>query len=241
MANIVLVGGSFLGAWAWQRVTPRLCAAGHDVHPLTLTGFGDRAHLGTPETDLSTHVQDIVAAIESADLTDVVLVGHSYGGAPVTVAAQRIPGRLRALVYVAGVLPRDGETLFETAGPQVTAAIQAAVATRGGGWSIPVLTDEELDLFFGAHELAGEDLRWFRAHAAPQPVGTYTERVRLPDPDAGGALPTAYLSCGGDGPAPPLPAGWRHAELPTGHWPMITLPGELADQLDGYAGTLGTR
>ncbi|MFL6076084.1 MAG: alpha/beta fold hydrolase [Mycobacteriales bacterium] len=235
MTNIVLVGGSFLGAWAWQRVTPRLRAAGHDVHPLTLTGFGDRAHLGTPETDLSTHVQDIVAAIETVDLTDVVLVGHSYGGAPATAAARRIHDRLRALVYVAGVLPRDGETLFETAGPQVTAAIMAAVTARGGGWSIPVLTDEELGLFFGAHELAGEDLRWFRRYATPQPLGTYTERVRLPDP---ATLPTAYLSCRGDGPAPALPAGWRHAELPTGHWPMITLPDQLADHLDAYARSL---
>jgi len=235
MTTIVLVGGSFLGPSAWQRVTSRLRAAGHDVHPLTLTGFGDRAHLGTPQTDLSTHVQDIVAALECADLTGAVLVAHSYGGAPATVAAQRVPGRLRALVYVAGVLPRDGETLFETAGPQVTAAIWAAVAGRGGGWRIPVLSDAELDQFFGAHGLAGEDLRRFRAHAAPQPVGTYTERVRLPDPAAAAALPTAYLSCAGDGPAPPLPAGWRHAELPTGHWPMITLPAELADRLDGYA------
>ncbi|WP_157545252.1 alpha/beta fold hydrolase [Microtetraspora fusca] len=81
MPTIVLVGGSFLGAWAWERVTPLLTASGHQVHPLTLTGFGDRAHLGSPTTALATHARDITAAIEFAGLREVVLVAHSYGGA----------------------------------------------------------------------------------------------------------------------------------------------------------------
>ncbi|HEX6417672.1 MAG TPA: hypothetical protein VFZ77_04220, partial [Acidimicrobiales bacterium] len=71
MSTIVLVAGANLGSWAWERVTPDLVAAGHDVHPLTLTGFGDRAHLSSPAVTLGTHVDDIVAAIEVADLRDV--------------------------------------------------------------------------------------------------------------------------------------------------------------------------
>ena len=53
MSVIVLVGGSFLGAWAWEKVTPTLKAAGHEVYPLTLTGAGDRAHLASTSTTLN--------------------------------------------------------------------------------------------------------------------------------------------------------------------------------------------
>src|SRR5690606_10614681 len=84
MSTIAVVAGSNLGAWAWERVTPRLTAAGHDVHPLTLTGLGDRAHLASPDVTVTTHSDDIVAALETADLRDVVLVAHSYAGAPAT-------------------------------------------------------------------------------------------------------------------------------------------------------------
>src|SRR4051812_17697311 len=100
--NIVLVPGSWLGAWAWRDVTPRLRARGHDVHALTLTGMGDREHLGSAETTFATHVTDVLAHLEAEELDDVVLVGHSYAGAVVTAAAARVPQRIRRLVYLAG-------------------------------------------------------------------------------------------------------------------------------------------
>jgi pimeloyl-ACP methyl ester carboxylesterase len=104
MSTIALAAGAWLGGWAWERVTPKLVAAGHNVHPLTLTGLGDRAHLSSPEITLSTHVADIVSAIEYASLRDVVLVAHSYSGVPATIAANRIPDRISRVVYPATVL-----------------------------------------------------------------------------------------------------------------------------------------
>jgi len=100
MTTFVLVPGAWLGAWAWHDVTARLRAAGHDVYPLTLTGLADRAHTGGPDTDLDTHATDVTALIEAEELRDVVLVGHSYAGSVVTLAADRVPDRLRTVVYV---------------------------------------------------------------------------------------------------------------------------------------------
>ena len=77
MAAFVLVHGAFFGAWCWERVVPRLRARGHEVHPVTLTGLGERSHLLTPEVSLRTHVDDVVNLLESQNLRDVVLVGHS--------------------------------------------------------------------------------------------------------------------------------------------------------------------
>lgn len=88
MANIVLVPGFWLGGWAWADVAAPLRAAGHTVYTPSLTGLGERVHLGGPQTDLETHI------------TDVILVGHSYAGALITGVADRIPERLARLVYV---------------------------------------------------------------------------------------------------------------------------------------------
>ncbi len=91
MATFVLVPGAWLGGWAWQRVTPLLRAAGHEVYPVTLTGLGERVHLGTSETNLETHIADVVNLIEFEDLRAVVLVGHSYAGCVITGVADRTP------------------------------------------------------------------------------------------------------------------------------------------------------
>ena len=98
MATYVLVGGAWLGAWAWQDVTRRLRGQGHDVYPLSLTGLGDRIHLASPSVDLETHIADIVNTLESEDLHDVVLVAHSYSSVPVTGAADRAAERIAQLV-----------------------------------------------------------------------------------------------------------------------------------------------
>ena len=237
MSTIVLVGGSFLGAWAWERVVPPLAAAGHDVHALTLTGFGDRAHLATPQTGVAVHAQDVVAAISTARLEDVVLVGHSYAGVPVTVAAARIPERIARVVYLAAVVPTAGRSLFEDAGPEFHEAITGFVEAAGDPHTIPVFPEEVLDLYYGEHGLSAADKAWFRERAVPQPLATYTERTP-PDLSAAERLPRTFVQCLGDGGEPPVAAGtpgWEVTSIDTGHWPMITKPVELAALLDEVA------
>jgi pimeloyl-ACP methyl ester carboxylesterase len=104
----VLVPGFWVGGWVWNEVTGMLRARGHDVHPVTLTGLGEREHLATPDVDLDTHITDVENLLRYEDLHDVVLVGHSYGGLVVTAVADRMPERVKQLVYVdTGPLP-DG-------------------------------------------------------------------------------------------------------------------------------------
>jgi pimeloyl-ACP methyl ester carboxylesterase len=75
--SFVLVHGAWHGGWKWRRVGDALRLAGHAVFTPTLTGLGERKHLGRPETDLETHIADIMATIEYENLDDVVLCGHS--------------------------------------------------------------------------------------------------------------------------------------------------------------------
>lgn len=237
MSAIALVAGACLGAWAWDRVTPTLEASGHEVHTITLTGFGDRAHLGSADTTMAVHATDIAAAIETAQLDDVVLVAHSYAGAPATIAADRIAGRIARVVHVAAMLPTTGASLFDVAPPGFAESLQQLADAHGGGWRIPVWSDEILDTYFGRHDLTPADRAWLRARAVGQPIANF----RDPAPDdlhAVAALPRTYIVCEGDPGEPPVThgtPGWDVRTIGTGHWPMVTRPVELAGLIDAAA------
>jgi pimeloyl-ACP methyl ester carboxylesterase len=114
MTTYVLVHGAAHGGWCYGPVARRLRAAGHEVHAPTLTGVGERRHLARADTDLDTHVTDIVNVLVYEDLHDIVLVGHSYGGMVVTGVADRALDRVAHLVYLDAAQPRHGESLADT-------------------------------------------------------------------------------------------------------------------------------
>src|SRR3990170_4037586 len=110
MATFVLVHGSFGGGWVWQKVTPLLRAGGFDVYTPRLTGLSDRSHLLDCGVDLTTHITDVASLLFYEDLSDVVLVGHSYAGMVITGVAAQVPERLGLLVYLDGYVPDEGQT-----------------------------------------------------------------------------------------------------------------------------------
>ena len=107
----VLVHGAWGGGWDWKHVADLLTADGNTVFRPTLTGQGEHSNLASTNLDLDTHIQDIVNVILWENLHDVVLVGHSYGGMVITGVADRVPDRIRHLVYVDALLPADGESV----------------------------------------------------------------------------------------------------------------------------------
>jgi len=111
MATFVLVHGAWHGSWCWKRVRSALQQQGHQVFTPTLTGIGERSHLLAPEVNLETHVQDVLNLIRWEELEDLVLCGHSYGGMVVTGVADRIPGRIRSLVYLDAFVPDANQCL----------------------------------------------------------------------------------------------------------------------------------
>ncbi len=87
--------------------------AGHQVFTPTLTGLGERSHLNSAAVNLSTHIADVVNLFRWEDLSDVILCGHSYGGNVISGVADRIPERIRTLLYLDAFVPEDGECLFD--------------------------------------------------------------------------------------------------------------------------------
>jgi pimeloyl-ACP methyl ester carboxylesterase len=221
MTNFVLVAGARLGAWAWDEVAAELRSAGHDVHPLTLSGLAEKQ--GVPAGQ-QTHVQDIVDEVERLDLRSVVLVGHSYAGVPVGQAAERIGDRLRRVVFVDSNVPVDGES-FLSGWP--SEQVRKEIEENDGFW--PSATAE----YYADQGLTDEQIARIVAGTTPQPGATLTEPAVL----AGdlGELPATYIKCLLDGDEPmPAAAGllksgrWELVEMDTGHWPMFSQPRELA-------------
>jgi pimeloyl-ACP methyl ester carboxylesterase len=251
MTTYVLVAGAWLGGWCWQPVAARLRAQGHDVYPVTLTGLGERSHLASREVDLDTYVADVVNLIEFEDLHDVVLVGHSYAGLPVTAVADQIPERISVLAYLdSGPVP-DGTAYLDLQPTPARQLIERLVEDAGDGWQIPMPSWEDLEGVMGASlEGLGPDERSrMRARAVAQPAATWTQPVSLKNP-ARERLPKLLIACSfplaqvrqmiADGhPWFAEMAGpqWSFVELPTGHWPMFSVPDRLADVLHDLPGT----
>lgn len=223
MTTFVLLHGAFHGAWCWARVAPLLRAAGHAVFTPTQTGLGDRAHLLHPGITLSTFVDDLVAVLETEELTGAVLVGHSFGGNAITGAAERVPHRIRHLVYLDAVVPRDGVAPLDSSVPEI-AAERRALAARTGNLSVA----PPEPAVFGVPE--GPDAEWLRRRMTPHPFGALNTGIPLAQPPGNG-LPATYVFCTDPiyGPlawardrARALPWAWR--EIAAGHDCMVTAP-----------------
>jgi ribulose-5-phosphate 4-epimerase/fuculose-1-phosphate aldolase/pimeloyl-ACP methyl ester carboxylesterase len=161
MATYVLVHGAWGGSYNWRKVRPMLQAAGHTVFTPSLTGLGERAHLANPSVNLSTHIQDVCNALFYEDLTDVILVGHSYGGMVVAGVADRMPERIKHLVFLDAFLPRDGQSLRDLGGNR---------GEESADWRVPPRpTSEQLDA-------------WTQARRGGHPRGCFEEKLSVSAP-----------------------------------------------------------
>lgn len=227
MATYVLIHGALAGGWMWKRVIPLLREAGHEAFAPSLTGLGERAHLANPQTGLDTHIQDVLAVLESEDLHNVILVGHSWGGMILPGVADRASDRLRHLVYLDATVPQPGQSFLDCASPEYRAWIEETMQSSGDGWRFPTISLRE----FVTSE---EDVNWVDSRTAAQPYKSLQDPVHF-DSAIVNALPRTFIACIGEqahgGERPPEAEGMNYLELSTTHLAMVTAPRELADML----------
>ena len=215
-----------------------LRAAGHEVHAVTLTGDGERAHLRRPDITLQTHIDDVLGLVEAEELQDLVLVGHSYGGMVVTVAAAalrgRDPRRVRSLVYVDAMVPLPGEGWGDAHPPDVVAARRAAAAAHDNALPPPDPSS--------GFALSAVDADWLHRRHVPHPFGMYRVPLHY-DGRLVETLPRLFIDCT-DPAYPTIDAmrqrvrqqpGWQVVEMATGHFPMLTMPEALVRHLLAFA------
>lgn len=223
--TFVIVHGAWGGGWAWKRVDSLLTARGHTVYRPTLTGLGERVHLGSPEVGLGTHVRDVVNTLVYEDLRGVVLIGHSYGGMVITGVADQVPDRISHLVYLDAYLPEHGESVVSLNSPLRDSTLTSWTRfgmivppwlepARGPPWDVPHPYRSFADPLLLAHP-PGRGLRatyilTVEPGKQTDSFSMYADRARA--------------------------RGWTVLQMQAGHNPQTTAPGELADLLHGLTG-----
>jgi alpha-beta hydrolase superfamily lysophospholipase len=256
MTSFILVPGAFTGPQVWEETAARLAAAGAEVHTVALTGLGGPRAATGAVVDLETHVADVLAVIDStgpAGGRDLVLVGHDYGIHPVRAAADRRAGRVARVVHLDAGLPQDGVPALAAVPDQALRRRLAEDAGAGAAADGAEGADGELrppargkwGCWGSTAGLSDAALDRLTALAFPQPLGTLLQPLRLTGAVDG--VPSTGVLCTGNGasielvqmqvdfgdPALRALADERVTffELPTGHWPMLSCPAELAEVL----------
>lgn len=248
MTTFILVSGVFTGPHVWDDTAARLTAAGAEVRAVALTALGGARPPAGEDVDLETHIADVIAVIDSvapAAGREIVLVGHDYGIHPVLGAADRRAEAVARVVYLDSGLPQDGvPALAAVADGDLREEVVRAAggSSRGGGAALPPPARDAWKLWGSTADVPDAALDRLTALASPQPLGTLLQPLRLTG--AAATVPMAGVLCAGNGASiamvqaqvdfgePSLQAltdpRVTFFELPTGHWPMLSNPGELA-------------
>ena len=227
--TFVLVHGAWHGGWCWRRVSDLLEKKGHKVFTPTMTGLGERSHLLTPSVNLATHVTDIVNVIKWEGLSNIVLVGHSYGGMIISGVAEQAPSTIGSIVFLDAFVPDDGARLADAASQPVREAI--AAATQKGEFTLK----PPAAAFFRVNE---KDRAWVDGLCVPHPIPTLTDKITLTGARERIAK-KAYIRAKGypsiafDGAQSKLAgnSAWRSYEMPSGHDAMVDMPDRLTEIL----------
>jgi pimeloyl-ACP methyl ester carboxylesterase len=221
--TIVIVHGAWGGAWAFKNVEALLRQKGFQVYRPQLTGQGDRVHLARPDIGLNTHIDDVVNTILYEDLRDIILVGHSYGGMVISGVANRVPERIKRLVYLDALVPNDGDSVSSLL-PELSDLIKKMTK---GDYVVPswVKPDQPIP------------------HDVPQSLKTFTDPIVLKN-DAARKLPATYILTVAQGKGAKdddffsqsqraKERGWSMLQLTADHNPQWSAPEALAEMLAG--------
>ncbi len=129
----VLVHRAYGGGWIWRDVADGLRKQGHRVWTPTQAGLGERAHLMSRQITVDTHIDDVASVIETDELRDIILVGHSYGG-----VADRMTDRIRHVVHLDALIPENGDTAFTVLPAGLADSRRKVAREQGGGVALPV-------------------------------------------------------------------------------------------------------
>lgn len=230
--DILLVHGSWHGGWAWDGIAASLRGLGHRVVAPCLLGLGrDAANLHR-DIGLWAHVDQLEALVHGQNMQQLILVGHSYGGALVHGLEGRIADRLRAVVHLEGAIPKPGCGIVDIWDDERRKTTLAAVAEHGEGWRVPPADPRT----WGG--LSDQQIAWLKPKLTDQSIKTYQDTMPL---DLEGvACPHFYLYASDRDPQPYAEVierfsqepNWQLAATHGGHELMFTNPDAVLRLID---------
>lgn len=230
--TFVLLHGAWHGGWCWEHVAHSLRARGHRVTCPTQTGVGERAHLISDTLTLETFGQDLMNHLIYEDLTGVTLVGHSFGGNALSIAAERMPERIANLIYLDCTIFAGGMRLIDTMSPGALRERVKAFQASPDGIAIAAPPAQ----VFGVLDPALQ--AWTEARLTPHPISTLVSALPIAG-RPGNGLPARYIACTDPLYHPHERVGeWSDMlgcsaeQIATGHDAMVTAPDALVEMLD---------
>ena len=231
----VLIHGAWHTGAELEAVADTMRQAGHTVHCPTLAGNrpgDDRSRSGLEEA-----IASVADFLESMELSEVRLVGHSYGGMVISGVADRMPQRLKRLVYANAFVPLDGECLNDMVPPHYVALFDSVAAAQNNAVMLPFEIWREA--FINDADLALAQAAYAKLN--PHPYRTFTDKIALGQALATLAVPKSYVNCQQD---IALPHGmpwhprlserlglFRLVECPGSHEMWFSNPARLAQAL----------
>lgn len=173
MKNYLLLHGAMRGAWLWHKITPIMEQAGTNVIPYDLPGHGTRASERAGIT-MSRYINDVLSYIDRNDLRDLVLVGHSMSGIIISKIAEETPDRIKHLIYLAAVVPRDGDALIDLLAKERQESLRKL---EGKAEELFGPLDALRPNYFT--DQTGEEQDFYLKQLTPQPLAVFFEKIPL--------------------------------------------------------------
>lgn len=229
-AEVLLVHGAWHGGWCFDQVVALLTAAGVPVIAPDLPGHG-----GDPEpfTDLHGDAERVTAFLDQ--MSEVVLLGHSYGGAVITEAG--VHPAVRHLVYLSALALDHGETCSAAAVEESTGISHHGRPNLSKSMlihddNLSTLLPDAADCLY--QDCSAADITWAMARLGPQPMLNLSQEPRAV---AWRAKPSTYVVCMADQTIHPdlqrilARRCTTSQEWTTGHSPFLSRPEQVRDLL----------
>ncbi len=227
-AVFVLVHGAWHGGWCWHHVARQLRAQGHAVYTPTQTGLGARHHLLSDAITLDTFVDDIGNLLLWEDLHDVMLVGHSFGGLSISGVADRMPERIRHLVWLDAFILQHNQSTMSTLPDKVVNKLRSLAQASESGVGLPAPSAAALGV------TDPDQASWVEQLCTPHPISTYENTLQLQHP-VGNGLPSTYIAVtpeymptSSSRDFARTQPNWRYLTLQAGHDAMVTAPNDVS-------------
>jgi pimeloyl-ACP methyl ester carboxylesterase len=238
VASILLIHGSWHGAWCWHKIVPRLVALGHTVFAPDLPGHG--RDWTRPEDVTMKSCVDALLPILEASSERMTVVAHSRGGIVLTALAERMPEKISSAVYLAAVLLENGQTVFDIASHAGGSLILPNMyAAEDMSWDM--LREDAFDEALYA-DCSVEDRALCHALLTPEPLGPSLTPTST-SADRFGSVRKVYIELTEDRAVPPawqrfMCAAVRCDEIRSiaaGHSAYFSKPEELAGLIGDVA------
>jgi len=234
MAIFILVHGAAHGGWCWEKVAPILESRGHKVCAPDLPGLG-KDQTPPANVTLADNVEKISRLLDKME-EPVILVGHALGGVTISQVAEARRRKLKALVYVCGLMPPSGKTSREMTASDPDALFRRSREVSPDGMTYTFARNQLPAMFYA--DVSPEDRYRAMERLRPQPLVISTTPLSLTE-DRYGSVPRWYIECTRDNAVAlarqramvkTLPC--KVISMECGHTPFYSAPEELADNLE---------